>query len=198
MRGVPDCIADCVWLAIPQPTEWQRIGDEIEPSVHWLVPESRKDVRETSKHSWLHHLPPRVSFEKVLRARVDHSERRSGFLKRLVLNRCFPKKDHAIDYAQCRAGAGRKHAFQDARRQNRIDTIQAATANLVLRKRRNKVYLGRGRFIMQNFDLQDRRQLAPRDPTAGAVRGRAGRTCLRPRPSGTSSLSESSRNRLAP
>ncbi len=29
MLGVVDCIADCVWLAIPQATEWQRIGDEI-------------------------------------------------------------------------------------------------------------------------------------------------------------------------
>jgi hypothetical protein len=24
---VADCVADCVWLAVPQPTEWQRIGD---------------------------------------------------------------------------------------------------------------------------------------------------------------------------
>jgi hypothetical protein len=24
MRGVPDCVADCVWLAVPQPTERQR------------------------------------------------------------------------------------------------------------------------------------------------------------------------------
>jgi hypothetical protein len=26
---ISDCVADCVWLAVPQPTEWQRIGDEI-------------------------------------------------------------------------------------------------------------------------------------------------------------------------
>jgi hypothetical protein len=25
---VANCIADCVWLAIPQATEWQRIGNE--------------------------------------------------------------------------------------------------------------------------------------------------------------------------
>jgi hypothetical protein len=25
--GVIDCVADCIRLAIPQPTEWQRIGD---------------------------------------------------------------------------------------------------------------------------------------------------------------------------
>jgi hypothetical protein len=24
---VTDCIRDCVWLAIPQPTEWQHIGN---------------------------------------------------------------------------------------------------------------------------------------------------------------------------
>ena len=42
------------------------------------------------------------------------------------------------------------------------------------------------------------RQLAQRDRTTGAVRRRAGRTYLRPRPSGTSTLSESSRNRFAP
>jgi hypothetical protein len=25
-----DCVCDCVWLALPQPTEWQRIRDEID------------------------------------------------------------------------------------------------------------------------------------------------------------------------
>ena len=25
-----DHVADCVWLAIPQPTEWQRIGNQID------------------------------------------------------------------------------------------------------------------------------------------------------------------------
>src|SRR2546426_8394491 len=29
MFGVPDCVADCVCLAVPQPTEWQRIGKTI-------------------------------------------------------------------------------------------------------------------------------------------------------------------------
>jgi hypothetical protein len=22
-----DCVTDCFWLTVPQPTEWQRIGD---------------------------------------------------------------------------------------------------------------------------------------------------------------------------
>jgi hypothetical protein len=26
---ISDCVADCVWLAVPQATEWQRIGNEI-------------------------------------------------------------------------------------------------------------------------------------------------------------------------
>jgi len=25
--GVVNCIADCVWLGVPQATEWQRIGN---------------------------------------------------------------------------------------------------------------------------------------------------------------------------
>ena len=30
MLRVANCIADCVWFAIPQATEWQRIGNEID------------------------------------------------------------------------------------------------------------------------------------------------------------------------
>jgi len=30
---VTNCIADCVWLAIPQPTEWQRVGNQISAAV---------------------------------------------------------------------------------------------------------------------------------------------------------------------
>ena len=30
MFRVPDCIAGCVWLAVPQPTEWQQIGAQID------------------------------------------------------------------------------------------------------------------------------------------------------------------------
>jgi hypothetical protein len=29
MFRVPDCVADSVRLAIPQPTEWQRVADQI-------------------------------------------------------------------------------------------------------------------------------------------------------------------------
>jgi hypothetical protein len=29
MPRLSDCIADCVRLAVPQPTEWQRIGNQI-------------------------------------------------------------------------------------------------------------------------------------------------------------------------
>jgi len=25
-----NCVADCVWLTVPQPTEWQRIGNQID------------------------------------------------------------------------------------------------------------------------------------------------------------------------
>ena len=28
-----DCVADCVWLPIPQLTEWQRIGNQIDPAM---------------------------------------------------------------------------------------------------------------------------------------------------------------------
>jgi hypothetical protein len=30
---VSDCIRDCIWFAIPQPTEWQRGGNEINAAV---------------------------------------------------------------------------------------------------------------------------------------------------------------------
>src|SRR6266404_1908274 len=33
MLGVPDCVADCIRLAVPQATEWQRIGDEIDAAM---------------------------------------------------------------------------------------------------------------------------------------------------------------------
>jgi hypothetical protein len=29
MLGVSDCVADCVWFVVPQPTERQRIGNQI-------------------------------------------------------------------------------------------------------------------------------------------------------------------------
>jgi hypothetical protein len=30
MLGVTDCVADCIRLAVPQTTEWQHIGDQID------------------------------------------------------------------------------------------------------------------------------------------------------------------------
>jgi hypothetical protein len=30
MFGVSDCIVDRVWLAVLEPTEWQRIGNQID------------------------------------------------------------------------------------------------------------------------------------------------------------------------
>ena len=30
---VIDCIAGCVWFAVPQPTDWQRIGDQIDAAM---------------------------------------------------------------------------------------------------------------------------------------------------------------------
>jgi hypothetical protein len=30
MFGVANCVVDCVRFAIPQPTEWERIGNEID------------------------------------------------------------------------------------------------------------------------------------------------------------------------
>ena len=29
MLRVVNCVADCVWLAVPKPTEWQGIGNQI-------------------------------------------------------------------------------------------------------------------------------------------------------------------------
>jgi hypothetical protein len=33
MLGITDCVADRVWLAVPEPTEWQRIGNQINPAM---------------------------------------------------------------------------------------------------------------------------------------------------------------------
>jgi len=31
--GVADCIHDCIWLTLPQRTEWQRIGNQIDAAM---------------------------------------------------------------------------------------------------------------------------------------------------------------------
>jgi hypothetical protein len=33
MLRVSDCVADCIWLAIPKPTKWQRIGNQIDAAM---------------------------------------------------------------------------------------------------------------------------------------------------------------------
>ena len=33
MLCVVDCVLGCVWIGVPQATEWQRIGDEIKPAL---------------------------------------------------------------------------------------------------------------------------------------------------------------------
>ena len=33
MHRIPDCVADCIGLAIPQATEWQRVADEIDAAM---------------------------------------------------------------------------------------------------------------------------------------------------------------------
>jgi hypothetical protein len=33
MFGVTDCVRDCIRLAVPQPTEWQRVGKEIDAAM---------------------------------------------------------------------------------------------------------------------------------------------------------------------
>jgi hypothetical protein len=30
MLRVVNCVADCVWFGIPRPTEWQRIGSQVD------------------------------------------------------------------------------------------------------------------------------------------------------------------------
>jgi len=33
MFSVADCVADCAWLAIPQATKWERIGNQIDAAI---------------------------------------------------------------------------------------------------------------------------------------------------------------------
>jgi len=45
VQCVADCIVDCVWLAVPQPTEWQRIGDQIDAVMIFAGPQFVKVLR---------------------------------------------------------------------------------------------------------------------------------------------------------
>jgi hypothetical protein len=37
MLRVVNCVADCVWLAVSQATEWQRIGNQIDAAMIFPV-----------------------------------------------------------------------------------------------------------------------------------------------------------------
>jgi hypothetical protein len=53
MLRVVDCVADCVRLAIPQATEWQRIGDEIDAALCLCVVGLRKNALSLSVATFL-------------------------------------------------------------------------------------------------------------------------------------------------
>src|SRR6266566_3555879 len=42
LRNVLDCVADCVLFAIPQPVEWQHIGNQIDAAMIFARPVLRK------------------------------------------------------------------------------------------------------------------------------------------------------------
>jgi hypothetical protein len=48
MLRVADCIADRVGLAIPQKTEWQRVGDQIDGAMMFARADLRKRVQSWS------------------------------------------------------------------------------------------------------------------------------------------------------
>jgi|GraSoiStandDraft_29_1057270.scaffolds.fasta_scaffold2631950_2 hypothetical protein len=33
MLSVVNCVADCVWLAVPETTEWKRIGNQVDAAI---------------------------------------------------------------------------------------------------------------------------------------------------------------------
>jgi len=44
LRVVADCVADRVWFAVPKPTEWQRIGNQIDAAFILVAGGLRKRV----------------------------------------------------------------------------------------------------------------------------------------------------------
>ena len=42
MLRIADCVADCIRLAVPQATEWQRIGNQIDAAMNLCVAGLRK------------------------------------------------------------------------------------------------------------------------------------------------------------
>jgi hypothetical protein len=50
MLRISDCVADCVWLSVPQATEWQRIGNQIDAAMIFAQ-------ADFVNLRWLHSLP---------------------------------------------------------------------------------------------------------------------------------------------
>jgi len=49
MLRIADCIARCIRLAVPQPTEWQHIGDEIDAA---MIRARADCVKRASRLDW--------------------------------------------------------------------------------------------------------------------------------------------------
>ena len=47
VHRVPDCIRDGIWFAIPQATEWQGIGDQIDAAMIFAGADFRKRARQS-------------------------------------------------------------------------------------------------------------------------------------------------------
>jgi hypothetical protein len=50
MLRISDCVADCVWLSVPNATEWQRIGNQIDAAMIFAQ-------ADFVNLRWLHRLP---------------------------------------------------------------------------------------------------------------------------------------------
>jgi hypothetical protein len=44
------CVAGCIWLAVPQPTEWQRAGNQINAATIF----ARADLVNVCRNRWWH------------------------------------------------------------------------------------------------------------------------------------------------
>jgi len=53
MLRVADCVADCVWLAVPQTAEWQHIGNQIDRRAAVLRLSRRFDITKMTETWWL-------------------------------------------------------------------------------------------------------------------------------------------------
>jgi hypothetical protein len=66
MFGVADCVADRIGFAVPEPTEWQRIGDEIDAASYRCAGVLRKRV--SVQDSSMTSLPDHLSFANQKRS----------------------------------------------------------------------------------------------------------------------------------